>query len=528
MRCCGASERKEKKKSRSEESEEDDGMQVALDLLAPRDLKAGEKQCGGQGNIDRLIGAVASNAILNAGGRGDEVRCYPGTREEVVGKIEKWMDGQGEPCHRMMWLSGPAGAGKSAITQTVAERCKKHGIHTANFFFFRGDWTRNHAQPLVATLVYQLRGYYHTLDELLAECLMATPLICEASIDEQFTQLISSPIHMVQQSPSIQRPIILIIDGLDECEDKKKEQQILGALRTLIQEDDSPFIVLVASRAEPHLVMSFNKLGTLVGPIFLNNKYTPRDDIHHFVTSKSDEIKGAHHLAHTLDSCWPAETDLDAITDKSSASPALSLLRVHEMQQSTGSSPFPQLDAVYFYIFSKADDIQTIKLIIGAHFIIQNTTRRDNDFHQLLQLVGYKTIDIHSLFADLAPIAQVISGPPIQLVFYHASLSDYLRDKSRSGIYHINVEELAPGLSTICLQKFHNEWSFILTDKALELVKEANTELSKSLLDASTQNFSRSFKHFAQYEHYWEILIVIIARLYFTRDKALFKRMLQA
>lgn len=271
-----------------------------------------------EGNIDRLIGAVAYNAILNAGGRGDEVRCYPSTREEVVGKIEKWMDGQGEPCHRMMWLSGPAGAGKSAITQTVAERCKKHGIHTANFFFFRGDWTRNHAQPLVATLVYQLRGYYHTLDELLAECLMATPLICEASIDEQFTQLISSPIHMVQQSPSIQRPIILIIDGLDECEDKKKQQQILGALRTLIQEDDSPFIVLVASRAEPHLVMSFNKLGTLVGSIFLNNKYTPRDDIHHFVTSKSDEIKGAHHLAHTLDSCWPAETDLDAITDKSS------------------------------------------------------------------------------------------------------------------------------------------------------------------------------------------------------------------
>jgi len=33
-----------------------------------------------------------------------------------------------------MWLNGPAGAGKSAILQTIAERCKDNRL-AASFFF---------------------------------------------------------------------------------------------------------------------------------------------------------------------------------------------------------------------------------------------------------------------------------------------------------------------------------------------------------------------------------------------------------
>jgi hypothetical protein len=104
--------------------------------------------------IDLLHKCVAPNAILNTGGRADEVRCHPGTREEVIGLVEKSMDALHHRRPRLLWLSGPAGAGKTAIMQTVAERCKERGVPHANFFFFRADSSRSHAAPLVATLVH--------------------------------------------------------------------------------------------------------------------------------------------------------------------------------------------------------------------------------------------------------------------------------------------------------------------------------------------------------------------------------------
>lgn len=108
----------------------------------------------------------------------------PGTREEIIEKIEKWMDGEGLRQNQMMWLTGPAGAGKSAIFQTVAERCRERGLHAANVFVFRDDETRNHAQPLVATLAYQFLNFYPTPNELRADFLTAKPLVCKASTEE--------------------------------------------------------------------------------------------------------------------------------------------------------------------------------------------------------------------------------------------------------------------------------------------------------------------------------------------------------
>lgn len=65
-----------------------------------------------------LFSAVALNAILNAGGRGDEVRCHPGTQERVIEMLETWMGGKADSPDagsKILWLSGRAGTGKSAI-----------------------------------------------------------------------------------------------------------------------------------------------------------------------------------------------------------------------------------------------------------------------------------------------------------------------------------------------------------------------------------------------------------------------------
>lgn len=167
---------------------------------------------------------AAINAVLNTGGRAEDARCYPGMREEVINVIERWMDDH-ESNRRMLWLTGPPGGGKTAIMKTIAERSKTRGIHTANFFFFRGDPTRNSARPLVATLLYQIVQLYPAARDIVVTILSAHPLILDASIQEQFDELISPLFRIILQSTLEGTPIVLLIDGLDECNTDAKHSQ---------------------------------------------------------------------------------------------------------------------------------------------------------------------------------------------------------------------------------------------------------------------------------------------------------------
>ncbi|KAF9077459.1 hypothetical protein BDP27DRAFT_1179511, partial [Rhodocollybia butyracea] len=57
----------------------------------------------------------------------------------------------------IIWLYGPAGAGKSAIAQTFAEACARNGtLLVGSFFFWRTDTSRNNPQMLFTTIAYQM------------------------------------------------------------------------------------------------------------------------------------------------------------------------------------------------------------------------------------------------------------------------------------------------------------------------------------------------------------------------------------
>lgn len=88
----------------------------------------------------------------------DRPKCHPDTRVAVRDKIEKWALRKDPDTNEasIMWLSGAAGAGKSAIAQSMAEDFHSRGLLAASFFFGRSDSTRNHARSLVSTIVYQL------------------------------------------------------------------------------------------------------------------------------------------------------------------------------------------------------------------------------------------------------------------------------------------------------------------------------------------------------------------------------------
>ncbi|KAL0065423.1 hypothetical protein AAF712_007632 [Marasmius tenuissimus] len=66
----------------------------------------------------------------------DRGSCLEGTRIELLGRIHRWRQAEGEP---LCWLTGTAGVGKTAIAMTVAKACEEEGALVSSFFFFRLD-----------------------------------------------------------------------------------------------------------------------------------------------------------------------------------------------------------------------------------------------------------------------------------------------------------------------------------------------------------------------------------------------------
>ena len=70
---------------------------------------------------------IAPGAFHNSDERYDPPKCHPHTRKAVLKKIVEWVKDM-DKVAMFLWLYGPAGAGKSAIAQTIAELLEEAGL----------------------------------------------------------------------------------------------------------------------------------------------------------------------------------------------------------------------------------------------------------------------------------------------------------------------------------------------------------------------------------------------------------------
>ena len=98
---------------------------------------------------------IAAGAMHNSKEHYDSPKCHPDTRKAVLSDITSWIsDHSKETC--ILWLRAPAGSGKSAILQQIAEHYYNSGGLAASFFFSRSATKRNRETFLIATLASQL------------------------------------------------------------------------------------------------------------------------------------------------------------------------------------------------------------------------------------------------------------------------------------------------------------------------------------------------------------------------------------
>ena len=179
---------------------------------------------------------------------GDRQGCMKGTRRDVLSQLEQWS--RDEQDKHVFWLNGLAGTGKSTIAQTFAEMCFADGKLGASFFCSRDFDTRSNLWTIFPTLAFQLAHLYPEFRKKLLPVLKTSHDVERETLCSQMEKLIVKPF----QATEIQT--LIVIDALDECQDKEPASALLSVLSHYL--DKIPLVkFFITGRPEPRIRSGF-------------------------------------------------------------------------------------------------------------------------------------------------------------------------------------------------------------------------------------------------------------------------------
>ncbi|KAJ7772328.1 hypothetical protein B0H16DRAFT_168121 [Mycena metata] len=266
----------------------------------------------GESGLDILYRHIAMGAVYDSGEQLPEPACHHGTRVTVLQNLLGWCTDD-QPESTLLWLRGPAGVGKSAIAQTFAASCNLG----ASFFFRRGHPERGSWNRLFTTIAYQLAHLIPELRVPVQRAVEMNKLVVSQPMKHQFQRLIVEPF---QQAQILGKVPILVLDGLDECEDNRVQQGILRLLIDAIHAHQLPMRILVASRPEPHIreVIESQTTVDIARSLELVPDQMMYDDIRTYLRDEFSRIQlEALARGEILGQVWPPPTILEDLIKKS-------------------------------------------------------------------------------------------------------------------------------------------------------------------------------------------------------------------
>jgi len=411
--------------------------------------------------LSLLRANAAPGAFHNSAERYDQPKCHPHTRVAVINEIMTLASDE-EKKSFFTWLYGPAGSGKTAIADSIAELCHDEGKLAASFFFSRGAGGRKDATHFVSSIACQLTMAIPEIQEWVGAAVDRDPMIFTRSLSAQMQALIVKPLNEAAeaggsaQSALLSRPRFIIIDGLDECDDPKSQTDILQVLLKAVRQLSIPLFFLVASRPEYHIRDMFNRdqFNSVTNRIVLDDKYDPDADIERYLRSSFDDIRRRHPLSRHLPQLWPSDEEIIRIVQKSSGHfiyaatvirfvesyrhrPMERLKIIFGLSPPNSDLPFVELDALFTHILSSVVDIDRVLQVLSLLLTVLGMATSSH----LEELLSCDQGEIRLLLVDLHSIIRVPESDTDEIRILHGSFRDYLIDRSRSGPFFIDLSE---------------------------------------------------------------------------------------
>ena len=414
---------------------------------------------------------MSPSAVYDSSERCDAPKCHPETRKAVQEEIMGWIVDGGENAQpkNLLWLTGPAGSGKTAIAGAIARICDGKDLLAATFFFSScsGSPDRRSKCSLVATLANQLAEMegFEPLGENVLAAIERKPGIFGKQLKSQFEVLVLRPLQELQKTRGelFKTWRVIIIDGLDEVSvvDSDKlppdearqasdadQVEILSLLLQAVNDTAFPFRILVSSRPERAIQEFFSNRPNEGHSmkIFLDGKYSPDADIHLFLQSSFAQIRRRYNLSPG----WGSEDVIRTIVHNASGQFIYAATVVRFLRSSavpfpvrlsfvstlrcsgscTGENPFAALDSLYSQILQSSPHptlaAQWIRLIPGLVAFGPCFTRT---------LLQEHPGQADHVLENLASLVRLPSSGTEDLPYalYHKSLLDFLDDPGRCG-----------------------------------------------------------------------------------------------
>ena len=413
---------------------------------------------------------------------GDRQGCLKGTRSAVLDDIESWSkDPNMSPVY---WLNGLAGAGKSTIAQTTAERIFADGRLGASFFCSRDFKDRRNLHYIFPTLAFQLAHKYSEFRSILVPLLRSNPDIGHESLLNQMRMLIVEPLSSSDTST------VVVIDALDECVDEDPQSAILSVMGRLVEEIPNVKF-LITGRPEPRLQSGF-RLGLLrpLTDIFVLHEVEPsviNTDIRLFLEHGLSELAKRRGIEQDV---WPTEEHLDLLCERAGglfvyAVATLKFLdhaftppskQLDIIVRAPGSTthegrakfrPSTTLDSLYQSSFQNAfdgmdaDDDEKVRFVIGTVVLAVNPLP-PSAIATLVDLGKQQVMDLLRLVQSLLKLSEDPDSPVLP---FHKSFPDFITDPTRCPNKRFHV---SPGAGHLKL--------------ALSCLKLMNDSLEQNLL----------------------------------------------
>jgi len=398
-------------------------------------------------------------------------QCYPHTREPFIDKTLSWVKSSvwRSPQHAQ-WLHGYVGCGKSAIAQTVAEQVEKRGRLAGSFFCFRASSDRGRIARLPTTLAYQLTLSIPKTASIIRNTIEKEPGLLRPganSFPNQMRRLVYEPFEAAVSTAStlLKGPYLIIIDGLDECEDRDLVEEFITGMLSYFRENPSiPLRFLIASRVEEHIRQHLQSDLVIMKNLV---DHVADDDIKTFLRAYFAEEAKRSRVIQSYGKQWPSDSQLGTlikhvngsfifastfakyIVGRPDADVRLegSPLGLAQLRDDDGLTPMerlhlaldinPGLDGLYAHTLSRSAHLPGFAQVIAALTLCDSMS-----IQTLSRFVGMEKHHVVAVLTRLQSIIQIPGDDITPVTFFHTSLLDFLSNKKRAGRFLIEPTAL--------------------------------------------------------------------------------------
>lgn len=446
----------------------------------------------------RVLQRIRSWASDDEAGWIEDGEVRPRVRALLPDESKSWPRNK-----HVFWLCGPVGCGKSAISQALAEEFANRGRLLGSFFFFRGSGDRSKIYRLAVTLAIQMSASIPSTAPLV-EAGMKTPGFEGMSAGDQLTLLIFEPLKQIicgsssastlpesgndevkveEPKPRSERrawrrtifpplfkrrspgstlgpgdsatppqtprpasaqedPFLIILDGLDECEDRIEAAHLIDAiLRFVGQHPQVPLRLFIASRIEEHIRARIERPAVHIENVV---DHPSSLDIENVCRHTFEQAAKETRVIRAYGQQWPSDEEISQLVSHAGGSFIFisTLLRYildPEDMQRDGLTPMerlklaldmnPGLDGLYTELLQSAKHISHFQEVVLTLALLK-TPFPISCLARLLHLPSFKVVNV------FVPLQSIIHVPEdddkTEVTIFHSSLREFILDEARS------------------------------------------------------------------------------------------------